>query len=370
MARSIGQKIRHWQRLAAALCVVFCAQPAAATTEEFRILAAGVDDLSTKANEKAFQYAKYRALYLAIEKMGVSEPANAAAKITPEQMQQIIRGATVLNSKRQDNITYQEVLVTIVNEPLRNVLGLPTAESDVVAAATHMRPVLVLPVLLTKERPYLWEKENNFRPSLADAVLTQSHGKVMVAAGDFGDLRLIDYQNALKVKPEELKPMFERYGAEEIIIAVLTPGAPNTQDASNVLLRRMTLSGESHEVMDVPPKSVSDTVPERLRDVSRAVAAAITQIAASTSVSDQKALEKASQIAVTFQYANPRELAQMQTAIRAVPGVVQLEIPAIALKGIEGRIYFTGDKEKLITGLTKQAVNVRELDGKLLLSMR
>jgi hypothetical protein len=361
--------MRVWQRLAAALCVVLCTSPAWATTEEFHVIAAGVDDLSTKANEKAFAYAKYRALYLAIEKLGVGDPAVAASRISAEQMQQIVRGATILNTKRQDNITYQEVLVTIVQEPLRNALGVPSAESDI-AANSHMRPVLVLPVLVSKERPYLWEKENSWRPALADAVLTQSHGKVMMAAGDFGDLRLIDYQNALKVKSEELKPMFERYGAEEIIIAVLTPGAPNTQDASNVLLRRMTPTGETSEVMDVLPKNASDSLPERLLNVSKAAASAITQIAASTAVSDQKVLEKASHVAVSFIYANPRELAEMQVAVRAVSGVIQLEIPEISLKDINGTIYFTGDKDKLLTALSKQGVHVREANDKLILSMR
>lgn len=358
-----------WQRLVLAVLALFIASPAFATTEEFHVIAAGVDDLSTKANEKAFDYAKKRAVFLAIEKMGVAEPSVAAAKITPEQMQQIVRGATILNTKRTENITYQEVLVTIVDEPLRNVLNLPSLESAN-AAVGRLRPILVLPVLVGHDRPYLWENENTFRPVLGDAILTVSHGAVMVAAGDFGDLRLIDYQNALKVKSDELKPMFDRYGAQEIIIAILTPGAPRTETPSNVVLRRLTPIGESTELMDIPPKGATDTAEQRLQDVAQTVAAAITQIAASTAVNDQKAIEKANHMDVSFLYANPRELTEMQANIRTIPGVMQLEIPAISLKDMTGKIYYTGDKEKLITSITKQGIRTRDVGGVLQLSIR
>lgn len=349
-------------------CPLLWVSPACAEVEDFRVLAIGVDNLSTVASAKAMDYARKRAVYLAIKKLGVKDPAAEAARLTEAQMNGVIRGATVAQSRREDKTTYEEVVVTVVNEALRKALDLPLQEK--VAAPARARSVLVLPVLVGHDRPYLWEKENILRAPLSDALLQQSHGVVLTPAGDFGDLRLIDYQNALKVKPDELTPMFERYGAQEIIIAVLTPGAVGTMDSSSVLLRRLSLKGEQNEVLDIPPGAPEERAESRLNTSIQAIAAAVTQIATSTAQLDQERLDKAVHIPVDFQYANTRELASMQEMVRHASGVLLLELPNISLKAIRGTIYLEGNRETLKSQLIKQGIHVTPRGEAWQLSMR
>lgn len=355
--RSIGQKHQAWQWLAAAAWFVLLPAPALAAVEEVRVLAVGTDESHAEAEKKAMDYARKRAVYLAAKKMGVPDPGAAAAKLTDAQLAQIIRGSSVVQSKRQGKTVIEEVMVMVTHEPMARMMGMPDIPPP---EALRHRGLLVLPVLVGHERPYLWEKDNSLRPLLTDKLLELSHGAVMSASGDFDDLRLIDYQNALKVKADELKPMFERYGVQEIVIAILTPGAVGTLEPSNVLLRRLTLADEHTETFDVAPDSPEQSADERLRSATDAMASALTQIATSTASLDQEKLDKATKIPVRFAYANPRELASMQEAIRKAKGVLQLAMPEISMKEITGTIYLDGDRSALKQQLIKQAIHVNE----------
>lgn len=365
--RSIGQKHRAWQWLVAVAWLALVPAPASAAVEEVRVLAVGTDDSRVEAEKKAMDYARKRAVYLAAKKLGVPDPGAAAAKLTDAQLAQIIRGAAVVQNKREGKTTIQEVMVMVTHEPMARMMGMPDIPPP---EAVRHRGLLVLPVLVGHERPYLWEKDNTLRPLLTDKLLELSHGAVMSAAGDFDDLRLIDYQNALKVKPDELAPMFTRYGVQEIVIAILTLGPVGTTEPSNVLLRRLTPAGEHTESFDIPANSDEQSSEERLRSANDAIAATLTQIATSTAALDQARLDKATKIPVRFAYANPRELAQMQEIIRRGKGVLLLKLPEISVQDISGIIYLEGERQTLKQQLIKQAIRVSEANDGWEVSLR
>ncbi|MFM9889323.1 MAG: hypothetical protein ACKVOE_01570 [Rickettsiales bacterium] len=357
IGRSIGQKHGAWQWLVAVAFIAVAPTPAPAAVEEVRVLAVGTDDSRSVAEKKAMDYARKRAVYLAAKKMGVPDPGAAAAKLTDVQLSQIIRGAAVVQSKREGKTTIQEIMVMVTHEPMARMMGMPDIPPP---EAIRHRGVLVLPVLVGHDRPFLWEKENTLRPLLTDKLLEVSHGAVMSASGDFDDLRLIDYGNALKVKPEELAPMFARYGVQEIVIAILTLGPVGTTDPSNVLLRRLTPASEHTETFDVAADSPEQNSDERLARANDAIASTLTQIATSTAALDQAKLDKATKIPVAFAYANPRELANMQEAIRKAKDVLQLKLPEISVKQVTGTIYLDGERSALKQLLIKQAIHVTE----------
>jgi hypothetical protein len=217
----------------------------------------------------------------------------------------------------------------------------------------------------------LWEKDNALQAPLSDELLRQAHGAVLIPGGDYEDLRLIDYQNALTVKAEELKPMFERYGAKEIVIAVVTPGALATSEPDSVLLRRLSLTQPlRNEVMEIKPESPEEGAQVRLARTVRALATAFTQMANSTAEQQQLRLDAAQKIKVGFIYTTPRSLAEMQAAIRDSKGVLQLDLPAIALKDMRGLVYFEGDVSELKAGLMKKGLRISEQGDSWILSTR
>ena len=371
MMRTIRQVVGRWQWIAAAGMLVFSLPMAAfATVQDIRVVGVGVDSSSLQAEKNALEYAKKRAVFLAVRKLGVKNASKVAAKFTPEQHQQIVRGANVVQTRREGEITYLEVNVTLVDEALYHALKLPNDYGKAVTAPLDVRGVLVLPVLVGKDRAYVWEKENELREPLADELRRQSQGSVLLAGGDLEDLRLIDYQNALTVDPDELKPMFERYGAEEIIIAILTLSQPGTSDASSMLLRRLTPGNVRNELIEIPVENEAETLKQRMAKAAASIASAVTQIATSTAEREEAMRQKAKKIAVRFSYTTPKELARMQTAVRTSPEVLSLDLPRIALSQVGGTIFIKGDAEKLREALVMQGIFVTPISDGWRLSVR
>jgi len=373
ISRTLTQSPRCWQWLAL-FCVAigFWATPALAAVQEIRVIGVGIDSLSGAAEEKAIDYAKKRGVYLAARNMGGPDAGFKVAKLKPEVLSQIIRGSDVVQTKREANVTYVEVNITIVEEALRKALKLPSpnAAVDAANAARKTREVLALPVYVGPTHPFVWEKDNLMRQPLAEEVLRQSRGAVLVASGDFDDLRLIDRQNVLTVTADELKPMFERYGTREIVIAVFSPSPEGKETPASVLLRRITPLTTRTEIIEITPDDAKESANSRLNHAVVATAAALTKISVSTSEDELAALAKATPVQVRLVYATSRELGQLIRSIRLIPGVMAFEVPNISIKTIDGTIYFDGDKNLLQKQLIKQTILVHEEAGGWKLSLR
>ncbi len=367
------QPHRIWQPLAAfAALILLVSAPAQAAVQEIRVLATGVDRSSVRAAELALSYAKQRAVYIVARKMQVEDAAKQVAALKPDQWKDIVRGATVLQTRREGEITYADVTVSVVDEALRRALGVEAPAVSAIDEAGAPRGVMVMPVFIGDKRPYLWEKENLVNEPMRDEVLRQGRGSVMVPAGDFDDRRLIDYQNALEVTAEQLQPMFKRYGLDEVIIAVVTLGAPATLEPTTILLRRLVLPPATSrvEAMTLKPVAENETQKMRAQKAAAAVASAATQIAGSTSKLDQARLKGAPTVAVTFRYATARELGSMQEAVRTVPGVLQLVMPAISLTNMSGILYLSGSKDEIRAALKKQGLVIVDDGEGWLISVR
>lgn len=364
--------MKYSLRILSLLLILMGFVPAAhASVLQIRVMAAGIDRSASLAEEHAIDYAKKRAVYLLARKLPVDNVSEKVQRFTPKQYDEIIRGYEVVRTRRENEITYAEVKVSVVSQALRRALGIN--EEDVAEAAQGMtsRGVLVLPVFVKNDRPYLWEQDNKLRDPLASEVLRQSHGTVMLPGGDPEDLRLIDYQNALSVKGEELKPMFERYGAQEIIIGILSLGKDDKGLESAILLRRLHADGEKSEVVKLTPANQTvETEDARVLAAARAIAAAATQIAGATSFDDQRRLAAATKVPVEFAYANPRELARMQNALRNSSGVLLVEMPTIVLGQMAGIAYVEGDPQKIRESLKKQGIIVTQSGERWKLSLR
>ena len=337
-----------------------------------RVVGVGVNASSVEAEAAAIEYAKKRAVFLVASKMPGDNIAAKVAALKPEQFERIVRGATVLNVKREKEITYADVTVSIVDTEVKRAIGVPAVTAATVSenAILAKRSVLVLPVFRTGDKTYLWEADNPIKEAIRSEVLRQSQGTVLVPGGDFEDLRLIDGQNAGTVTGAELKPMFERYGADEVIIVIVALGAEKTSDPTQVMLRRLTPEGANVEVMEVPAVGVDDSKEARINIAAHTIAGALTQIATATSPEAQRTMKKADRQFIEFEFANPRELGTMQEIVRNIEGVILLETPAISLKTIRGVVYFSEDKETLRTALSKKGILVRNNEYGWTLSMR
>ena len=193
---------------------------------------------------------------------------------------------------------------------------------------------------------------------------------VILPAGDMQDLRLIDANNAHTVTMAELTPMYDRYGADEIILAIATLSPPNTDTPTQVLLRRLSALNLPSEALEVAPDSTTDTADQRIEQTARAIATASVEIATSTSANEQAKLATSTKIKVRVDYAIPQELAHIEQAVNAAPGVLLFEMPQISLNSVSGTIYLNGDPVALRKSLTAKDIFVREKEGMWVLSVR
>lgn len=353
--------------------ILSAALPAQAAVQQMRVMAVGVDRSAERAEELAVQYAKMRAVYLTARKLPVDQVTAKVQAFTAEDYKEIIRGVNVNQSKRVGERTYANITVSIVDSALRRKLGLPEQSflEGVTEGEQRMRGVLVLPVYVKSARPYLWEKDNKLREPLNTEALRQSHGAVLSPAGDLDDLRLVDYANVLTVTGKEMEPMFERYGAEEIVIAIYTPPAGGAEPVeASILLRRLTRSTTMAETVQIPSEVMKSNPDTQLKQAAQLIANAVTQIASATAIEDQARLAKAKQIPIDFAYANPRELARMQEELRKHREVLLVKLPSISLGGIDGVAYVEGEPQKLREKLVKAGIFVTDSGTGWKLSLR
>lgn len=362
------------KKLLLCLAVVSIAFSAQAAVQQMRIMAVGIDRRADRAEALAIEYAKKRAVYLTARKLPVEQVGAKVEGFSANDFKEIVRGANINNIKRVGERTYADVTVSIVDSALRRKLGLTeqsTFDGMGLEDTARMRGVLVLPVYVKSNRPYLWEKENKLRDPLYDESLRLAHGALLAPAGDLDDLRLIDYANVLTVTGKELEPMFKRYGAEEIVIAIYTPPVAGAEPVEeSILLRRLTLSRSLAERVQIPKESITKNDEARLKQAALLIGNAVTQIASATAIDDQARLAKAAQIPIDFAYANPRELARMQNTLREQREVLLVKLPAISLGEIDGVAYVEGDPKKLREKLQKAGIFVTDSGAGWKLSLR
>ena len=365
--------MQHRTALFAAFLIFGLAASASAAIQQIRVTAMGADRSASKAETNAVNYAKMRGVYLTARKLPVDNVGAKVAAFTAQDYKEIVRGTEINQIKRVGEKTYAEITVSIVDSALRRALDLPEPSSmeGLSEEQTRMRGVLVLPVYVKSARPYLWEKENLLREPLRGESLRQAQGAVLAPAADLDDLRLVDYNNVLTVTGKELEPMYKRYGAEEIVIAIYTPPSGGAQPVEeSIILRRLTPSANKTEQVQIPPASDHDNSQMRLKRASTLIASAVTQIASATAIDDRARLAKALQIPIDFAYANPRELAKMQETLRSQREVLIVKLPTISLGEIDGIAYVEGDKQKLREKLKKAGIFVTDSGQGWKLSLR
>jgi hypothetical protein len=358
-----------WQR-ACVVMVLVCgtAMPAHAALHEIRVIGIGIDSLRSEAEAKAVDYARKRALYMLARKLNVPQAEQQLQKLQPKEIEEMIRGHTVVRTQRKDDVTYAEVKVSIVDTPLRRLLGLPEKDND--TQKFRRRGVLILGVYMDGERPLLWEKRNPLNKPLKSQSLKMGKGSVIMPVGDPEDLRVVDYNNILTIEYEEMQAMLERYGANEVLVAVVTTGLEGTADPTDILIRRLTNKGIKLERVTVAPLKATAKEEARVQDAVYAIAQVATDLASSVSLEERQALEKADQLPLLFSFITMKEYGDMQDAVRAYPGFKQLDLPSINLHRVQGKLYYDGNEKKLREHLKKYAIFVRPNADGWIISLR
>ncbi|MFN8929380.1 MAG: hypothetical protein ACK5WQ_03315, partial [Alphaproteobacteria bacterium] len=164
--------------------------------------------------------------------------------------------------------------------------------------------------------------------------------------------------------------MVARYGASEILIAVVTLGLEDTSEPTDILLRRLTKDQTKLERITLKPTNALDRPEARIQAAAVAIAQVATDLASSVAIEERKELAAAKQQSVEFVFITMREFGEMQAALRSFSGFKQLIITKSDLHRVEGELYYTGSEKKLRAHLKKSAIFVRPGEKRWELNMR
>ena len=356
-----------WQWLPAILCILFMlASPSArASMQEVTVTGIGVHDDIEKAQPMAMEYAKRRALYEMAQKWNVEDLETKMKRLSDSVIAQSVRGARVVDFKREGNVLYTKTIVSVLDTPLKRALKVPLTEEN---TAPRGLGVLVLPVFKEGEQILVWDKSNPLRAPMRRAALTGGNQSVVVPLGDAKDLAEIDYDNILTARYEQFAGLLKRYGAKEVMVVLLTP--PEADNApTRVLVNRIYKGGMKPELLEIKAKDGSNMA-ARYHDVATTVVRLAAQRAAATADVEREKRAVTAKQPVIFRFTTMAEYGQVDKLLRESPGFEGLDVTNIALQEVHAVLYHAGALEKMRAYLDKHGVKQREEEGSWVLSLR
>lgn len=333
--------------------------------QEVTVTGVGVHGDIEKAQVLALEYAKRRALYEMALKWNVDDLETKMKRLPAGVIAQSVRGARIVDFKREGEVLYTKTVVSVLDTPLKRVLKVPLSDAPTIPRGLG---VLVIPVFKDGEQMLVWDKSNPLRAPIRRAALTGGNQSVVVPLGDAKDLAEIDYDNILNARYPQFEGLLKRYGAKEVMVVLLTP--PDADNApTRVLVNRISKDGMKPELLEIKAKEGSNMA-ARYNDVALTVVRLAAQRASATSGEEREKRAKATAQPVIFRFTTMAEYGTVDKVLRAAPDVSGLEVKNIALQEVVGVLYHTGTPEKLRAYLEKHSVKLREEGDSWVLSLR
>jgi hypothetical protein len=344
----------------------FCMMPQAqAAVQEISVTGIGVHQDIEQAQKLAADYAKKRALYLLARKWGVHDLEAKLSRLDNGVIQQSIRGIKQLDFKREGDVLFVKSVVSVLDTPLKRMLKVPLKKPVQHAQGIG---VLVVPVFKDGAQLLVFDRSNPLRAPLRRAALMHGNQLVVVPLGDSNDLRVIDYDNILQARYDTFEPLLERYGAKEVLVALIT--APDSHsDTTQVLVNRLYAGGMKPQLLDIKAKDPTNMA-ARYADISQVLVSMALKRAASTSQSEQQARDLLTKQSIAFAFTTMQEYGKLDAILREAPEIENITIGQIGLQHVSAEFYHRGNLAAIAAYLEKKGVKLREKGGIWILSMR
>ena len=353
-----------WQPFVVVSCVLLLASPAHAGLHTLSVLTQAQGENRTQAKEDALASARAQAVAQIARKL---DPAKAEAylmKLKRSEADTMIRGLTIEKEENLGGTYFARVRVTVMDGPILRAYG--EGEPEVVASDVRVgRSLLVLPVFFDGREAVVWDPKTN--PTFAmwqEKGLAIGKGALILPTGDTADRSIVDRDNVLTAKYDELKAMFVDYGVDELAVVVVTDALlTEHKDEVQVLLRRVRKGGQTLASFVVTPEAKP---PSREAIYAMAVEQAaekLVGIAASTSKREVQARADASEIALTVGFTTLRDWGAMQEKLRMAEGFVGMKTHSLKLREASVTVYVKGAAEAYVEALRVQGLVVTQVGG-------
>ena len=337
-----------------ALLLVFASLHGAhAAIDDVEVLVDMPGDTPEAAREKGVAYAEKRALFLMLYREVPDKAEDIARTFTQEQVRDMIRGYTVVNELFSEN-RYLAKLRFSFNEAVidRLLMREPPPDRD------YIMPLVILPALDNGKEVKLWESGNFWRSLWNGVALERAAGTLVMPYGDPTDAFIVDPTNVLSRDYETLKPLIERYGAQEAVVVYAQYRLDRKPIAVQVTVRRITPRGLTERDFIYEAETPDDTFEVLLTRASRDLAAQLQEISSGAIAREEYQLQNAKRVRLVAQFRRLSSWVEMKQALDQLPRILKIQMGTITINSADMLIYYDGTEEFLETSLRAAGMGV------------
>lgn len=347
---------------------LFCliAGPAHATLHEVSVLTQAEGASREAAKQDAITRAKQQAVIQVATKLDPGKARAYLAKLGAAGAEELVRGYTIDKEEHIKGVYYARVLVTVMDGPIKRAYGdAPSEEPKDQLRQT--RTLLVLPVFFDGKKPAVWDpKENPTLRLWQDAALEVAKGAFVLPKGDPRERAVVDYDNALTAGYDDLKTLMTDYGADEMVIAVMSDSlVTDGVDEVQVVLRRIRAEGQKLQRFVVTPDEASAKRDPLYAKAVKQTADMLAGIAEATSHVDANMRKDAKAMPVILQFNTLRDWGILQQKLRVPEEFVGADMRSLRLHEANGTLYVKGPIDLYVAKLEGQGVKVQRVGDNL-----
>ncbi len=341
-----------------AVIMVGYSLPSHAVVEEIEVIADVIGTDPRDAQEKAIDYAQKRAFFLVLSKRDPQNAERIARSMTTEQILQHIRGYEILQDKFEDNRYLGQFKVSVSDDLVQRML---VPEESLMP--TEKLPLLVMPVLNDGEKIMLWDEGNVWRSLWNTVALEKGENLLVMPYGDPTDIDIVDHATVLSYDYQRMLPLMQRYGTDEMVVALATYKQEREPVGLSVTLRRLGVGVDKIKELYYEAEEPEVTPEVLLVDAAHNIAGQLKEIARARETRRQQQLLQAKAVRLQAQFRRVSEWAEMQNRLANLPRVLRLDVENISIRSADAVLHFEGEETHLMQMMAANGMRVLPQHG-------
>lgn len=297
-----------------------------------------------KAREKAFEQAQAQAFDVLLQRMLSEADMQNFQKPSPQNISTLIQDFEVRNEKLSSKRYSATYKFRFKDKDVRRYFsGRGAAYTDVVR-----KPILILPFIETSNGTALWSPTNQWMRAWNNAGNLDGLVPLIVPIGDLEDVSDIGDDEALTYDVRRLSSMLRRYRASEAVVAL---ARPLEAGGLEVQMYRTDRQRPEYVHQIVQPAVGDDMFVAYSSAVSKVRGALQRQWKTRTAIQPDQPQGQMTQVRVEFE--SLAEWAQIQNALRQVPGLSETRLKALSPKDAYLELVYQGGIDRLRLALAQ-----------------
>jgi Uncharacterized protein conserved in bacteria (DUF2066) len=314
------------------------------------------------AREQALRQGQIEGLRRLLRRLVPAGQAGRLPSVGPGQIERYVQNFEIADERVASNQYLAQLTVRYEPEAVRELLqaaGLPYAE-------TVSAPLVVLPVYRTADGPKLWAEDNPWWQAWADHMDPDRLLHLVLPLGDLQDMATVTADQAMAGDTGALAMLAARYGADDTMLVIATPG--DAQGATPRLELEMRRSGIEQAN---PPETLTTAPDETLDDlIAEAVVGLQDTLDERWKTANLLRYDQVDTMVVDIPIAQLSDWVEISRGLERLAEVDQIEVRAFARENVRAQIRYIGDQLRLEEALGRLGLALsREGESWLLLPM-